>query len=98
MKVKSESEDAQSCPTLSDPMDYSPPGLSIHGIFQARVLEWGAIDFSDKEADQHPNTGLPYPDYCNNNIPVYPPSVVIEDDLVCIHKMYKKQNVILWKD
>ena len=46
MKVKSESEVAQSCPTPSDPMDYGPPGSSIHGIFQARVLEWGAIAFS----------------------------------------------------
>ena len=46
MKVKSEKEVAQSCPTLSDPMDYSLPGSSIHGIFQARVLEWGAIAFS----------------------------------------------------
>ena len=46
MKVKSESEVVQSCPTLSDPMDCSPPGSSIHGIFQARVLEWGAIVFS----------------------------------------------------
>ena len=46
MKVKSESEVAQSCPTFSDPMDCSPPGSSIHGIFQARVLEWGAIAFS----------------------------------------------------
>ena len=46
MKVKSESEVAQSCPTSSDPMDCSPPGSSIHGIFQARVLEWGAIAFS----------------------------------------------------
>ena len=45
-KVKSESEVAQSCPTLRDPMDCSPPGSSIHGIFQARVLEWGAIAFS----------------------------------------------------
>ena len=43
MKVKSESEVAQSCLTLRDPMDYSLPGSSIHGIFQARVLEWGAI-------------------------------------------------------
>ena len=43
MKVKSESEVAQSCPTLSDPMDCRLPGSSIHGIFQARVLEWGAI-------------------------------------------------------
>ena len=43
VKVKSESEGAQSCPTLSDPMDCSPPGSSIHGISQARVLEWGAV-------------------------------------------------------
>ena len=47
MKVKNESEVAQSCPTLSDPMDCSLPGSSAHGIFQARVLEWGAIAFSD---------------------------------------------------
>ena len=46
MQVKSESEVAQLCPTLSDPMDCSPPGSSVHGIFQARVLEWGAIAFS----------------------------------------------------
>ena len=45
-KVKSESEVAQSCLTLTDPMDCSLPGSSIHGIFQARVLEWGAIAFS----------------------------------------------------
>ena len=46
MKVKNESEVAQLCPTLSDPMDCSPPGSSIHGISQARLLEWGAIAFS----------------------------------------------------
>ena len=46
MKVENESEVAQSCPTLSDPMDCSLPGSSIHGIFQATVLEWGAIAFS----------------------------------------------------
>ena len=46
MKVKSESEVAQLCPTLCDPMDCSLPGSSIHGIFQARLLEWGAIAFS----------------------------------------------------
>ena len=46
MKVKSESEVAQSCPTVSDPMDCSLPGSSVHGIFQAIVLEWGAIAFS----------------------------------------------------
>ena len=53
MKVKSEREVAQSCPTLSDPMDYSLPGSSIHGIFQARVLEWVAIAFSDDQPRQH---------------------------------------------
>ena len=47
LKVKSESEVAQLCPTPSDPMDYSPPGSSIHGTLKARVLEWGAIAFSD---------------------------------------------------
>ena len=46
MKVKSEGEVAQSCLTLSDPVDCSLPGSSAHGIFQARVLEWGAIAFS----------------------------------------------------
>ena len=46
MKVKSQSEVAQSCPTLRNPMDCSLPGSSVHGIFQARVLEWGAIAFS----------------------------------------------------
>ena len=46
MKVKSESEVAQLCPTLSDPMDCSLTGSSVHGIFQARVLEWGAVAFS----------------------------------------------------
>ena len=47
MKVKSESEVAQSCLTLSNPMDFSLPGSSVHGLFQAGVLEWGAIAFSD---------------------------------------------------
>ena len=67
MKVKSESEFAQSCPTLSDPMDCSLPGSSVHGIFQARVLEWGAIAFSAKAVYRETklgeviigNTGLP---------------------------------------
>ena len=53
MEVKSENERevAQSCPTLSDPMDCSLPGSSVRGIFQARVLEWGAIAFSEKDAE-----------------------------------------------
>ena len=46
LKVKNESEVAQSCPTLSEPVDCSPPGASVRGIFQARVLKWGAVDFS----------------------------------------------------
>ena len=52
MQVKSESEAAQSCLTLSDPMDCSLPGSSIHAICQARVLEWGAIAFSDRVAGE----------------------------------------------
>ena len=51
MKVKSQSEVAQSCLTLRDPVDCSLPGSSIHGIFQARVLEWGAIAFSSVESN-----------------------------------------------
>ena len=57
MKVKRESEVAQSCPILSDPMDCGPPGSSVHGIFQARVLEWGAIAFSSKDQIQDRETG-----------------------------------------
>ena len=53
MKVKSESEVAQSCPTLSDPMDCSLPGSSVHGIFQARVLEWGAFAFGSQNWKRH---------------------------------------------
>ena len=52
MKVKSESEVAQSYLTLCDSMDYSLPGSSVHGIFQARVLEWGAIAFSGRDCYQ----------------------------------------------
>ena len=49
MKVKRESEVAQSCPTLSDPMNCRLPGSSVYGIFQAGVLEWGAIAFSERK-------------------------------------------------
>ena len=65
MKVKSQSEVAKSCPTLSDPMDCSPPGSSIHGIFQARVLKWGAIAFS---RDTYKDTYIP----CLLNLPPHP--------------------------
>ena len=58
MKVKSESEVIQSCLTLSDPMDYSLPGSSVHGIFQAKVLEWGAIAFSGELGRLHYNFPL----------------------------------------
>ena len=57
-KVKSESEVGQSCPTLSDPMDCSLLGSSVHGILQARVLEWGSIDFSIFPFESLLNTGL----------------------------------------
>ena len=62
MKVKNESEVAQSCPTLSDPMDCSLPGSSIHGISQARVLEWVAIAFSDESITglKRKGWGLPW--------------------------------------
>ena len=53
MKVKSECEVTQSCPTLRDPMDCSLPGSSVHGIFQARVLEWGAVAFSVTVLEGH---------------------------------------------
>ena len=60
IKVRSESEVIQSCPTPSDPMDCSLPGSSIHGIFQARVLEWGAIAFSITALDHLKNMELPH--------------------------------------
>ena len=53
VKMKSQSEVAQSCPTLSNPMDCSLPGSSVHGIFRARVLEWGAIAFSNDKPREH---------------------------------------------
>ena len=62
MKVKSENEVTQLGPTLSDPMDCSLPGSSVHGIFQAGVLEWGAIAFSDNNLDLTICSSLP--SYC----------------------------------
>ena len=61
MKVKSESEVAQSCLTLSDPTDYSLPGSSVHGSFQARVPEWVAIAFSGR------NHSFDYLDLCGQS-------------------------------
>ena len=60
MKVTSEREVAQSCPTLSNPMDCSLPGSCIQGIFQARVLEWGAIAFPQQLIWQAPNYPFPF--------------------------------------
>ena len=69
MKVKSENEVARSCQTLSDPMDCSLPGSSIHGIFQTRVLEWGAIAFSvggQRVVDKFPTLLIPEQKYYIN--------------------------------
>ena len=66
MKVKSENEVIQSCPTLSDPMDCSLPGSSVHGIYQARVLEWGAIAFSD----MLPGVGI-FMNHCMRLLEIY---------------------------
>ena len=79
MKVQSESEVAQLCLTLSDAMDCSPPGSSVHGIFQARVLEWGAIAFS-KDVAQFLNSYfslslfhlLLFHIFCQYSFPVLP--------------------------
>ena len=57
--MKSESEVAQSCPTLCDPMDCSLPGSSVHGILQARILEWGAISFSRGSSQPRDRTWSP---------------------------------------
>ena len=67
LKVKSESEVTQLCPTLSDPMDCSPPSSSIHEICQARVLEWGAIAFSAPSPGVHPNP-CPSSQWCHPTI------------------------------
>ena len=68
MKVKSESEVAQSCLTLSDPMDCSLPASSIHGIFQARALEWGAIAFSVFSPTHYIKYISTYPSEINSSI------------------------------
>ena len=68
MKVKSEREVTQSCPTLSAPMDYSLPGSSAHGIFQARVLEWVAIALTPRHISgekQNPKGYMHHNDYCS---------------------------------
>ena len=70
MKVKGESEVTQSCPTLSDPMDCSLPGSSVHGIFQARVLEWVAIGGLNEESESFSAEML----RTSKTEPLFPPS------------------------
>ena len=97
MKVKSESEVAQSCPTLSNPMDSSLPGSSAHGIFQARVLEWGAIAFSEK------NMYFCFIDYAkgfdcvdNNKLWKIIQEMGIPDHLTCLlRNLYAGQEAIV---
>ena len=72
MKVESESEVAQSCPTLRDPMDCSLPGSSIHGIFQARVLEWVAIAFSSCVPRRRQSRFFWYTMFCILKIQIFP--------------------------
>ena len=87
MKVKSESEVAQSCPTLSDPMDCSPPGSSVHRIFQARVLEWGATAFSGRTVWRFlKKLGIKPPyDPAISLLDIYPEEIKIKKD-TCIPK------------
>ena len=80
MKVKSEREVAQSCPTLCDPMHYSLPGSSVHGIFQASVLEWGAITFS---RHTHIHTHI----YICIYLPILPESSIIHAKSLQSHPM-----------
>ena len=92
---ESESEVTQSCPTLSNPMDCSLPGSSVHGIFQARVVEWGAIAFSGSSLQKHSNFVLPFRwnetgRQCrlgtmpNSSRPCAPGSLFLPNSLYCI--------------
>ena len=91
MKVKSESEVTQSYQTLSDPMDCSPPGSSIHGIFQARVLEWGAIAFSNSillyvnllQSDYQTTGVIPLTSNC-----IQPPGISLEGMMLKLKLQY----------
>ena len=89
VKVKSESEVAQSCLTLSDPMDCSTPGSSVHGIFQARVLEWGAIAFSDNDAYMSLYIGQSYEMYKIKSMPYGTCSVSANDVSVQLHNLFQ---------
>ena len=89
MKVKSQSEVAQSCPTLSDHMDYSLPGSSFHGIFQARVQEWGAIALSEFNSDDQPRQHIKKQRlYFAKKVG----SVDFDKCMACVHRYSIKQN------
>ena len=102
MKVKSENEVTQLCQTLSEPMDCSLPGSTVHGIFQARVLGWGAIAFSAcwdedliKEGVSWP--GQPFDINCQNVLSSRTPELLTRDDFLnesCLMKM--QQSAMLW--
>ena len=101
MKVKSETEVTQSCPTRSDPMGCSPPGSSIHGIFQARVLEWGAIAFFEESAWLLLNTTCVSSVLITNNRSCYSDCRLLLEDgmtekfLIIISKMKTRVNSYL---
>ena len=103
MKVKSESEVAQLCPTLSDPTDCGPPGSSVHGIFQARVLEWGAIAFSLTSFYLEPKLRITFVSsiytYFGNSCSIAFPEKLENWTLVKTHPRYKpfKEKVLLEK-
>ena len=93
-KVKSESEVAQSCPTLSDPMDCSLPGSSVHGIFQARVLEWVAIAFSEFEIKR---CKLLYTEWMDNNFLLDSIGNFIQYPMINHNgKEYKKEYIYIY--
>ena len=90
MKVKTESEVTHSCPTLSDPMDGSQPGSSVHGVFQARVLEWVAIAFSTSMFIAALFTIGKTWDHTFR--------FLIHFELIFVNGMSKGPRVLLWKD
>ena len=97
MKVKSESEVAQSCPTLSNPMDCSLPGSSIHGIVQARVLEWGAIAFSNQGGLPEPiaeTTLLPSLHRPNKSRPIWGQQIILSTQLTSLFSSVPALNVV----
>ena len=94
MKVKSESEVAQSYLTLSNPMDCSPPGSSIHGIFQTRVLEWGAISFSAWSSRKSQNN---LERRARLSTTKSKPSAIVQHASCFCYKLPLIREVILWR-